>query len=298
MTRWGVKLCGTVAVLACLAMVPASAGAAPLTPDLTTLKAAVRLCQETPNPLLKKNACKGRGSTVLRIVSKIANAGRGPLEYAPVAPTEDIPADCHGDGNPDMDGDGDPDDNDVLTEQRIYNDVDGNGIFQRSTDTSWTTSPVACRYYHPEHDHYHVEAFSRFMLRRDTTNQIVAASQKISFCVADTDPFDLSLPGALQPIAGDGFYRVSGCNGRLSTQGISVGWYDLYGYALSGQQIDITGIPAGNYCLIQRADPDDLLEETNELNNDLLLRFNINPALAPVNAQRTLVPIRGGCLPV
>ena len=185
---------------------PATAGAAPLKPDLQPLNPSpIRLCEEAPNAINPAQACVGGGRTVLRLHGYLANAGAGPLEYAAVPPAQDIPADCHGDGNPDIDGDGDGDDNDVLVRQRLFDDVDGNGAFSRSVDTSSVSIDVGCRYYHPEHDHYHVEAFARYSLQSVATGAIARSAGKISFCVADTDPFNLALPGA-PPASSGGFY--------------------------------------------------------------------------------------------
>ncbi|HJR37735.1 MAG TPA: lysyl oxidase family protein, partial [Nocardioidaceae bacterium] len=269
----------------------------PLKPDLKTLdRGPVRLCQESVTALHRRDACRSTGRTVLRISTFIGNAGQGPLEYAPVSPAQDIPADCRGDGDTDLDGDGDLEDNDVLVQQLIYEDGNGNGTYQRLTDTGFTGVDVGCRYFHPEHDHYHVEAFSRFLLCSEQTGTVVRTGNKISFCVADTNYFDLSLPGA--PTRGNGFYSDDDCDGQLSIQGISVGWYDLYAWGLPGQEIDVTGLPAGTYCLIVRADPDNLIDETNESNNDRLRRLFIDPAQAPVNRYKSLPKAPGTCAPL
>ena len=64
--------------------------------------------------LFHKDACTGTGRTVIRITTKTGDSGRGPLELAAVPKAQDIPEDCHGDGDVDINGDGVPDDNDVL----------------------------------------------------------------------------------------------------------------------------------------------------------------------------------------
>jgi hypothetical protein len=286
-------LCCSIVSLALL--IPGGAVGAPLKPDLVTLdEGKVRLCQEMPAPLLKTEACTGRGRTVLRVPTFIGNAGQGPLEYVPAGPAEDFPADCHDDGNPDIDGDGDADDNDVVVQQRIYDDVDANGVFTRSVDTTSQSVVVACRYFHAAHDHYHVEAFAGFLLRNEQTGQSVGTGSKVSFCVSDSGPFDLSLPGAQQPSGGIGYYR-GGCRRALSIRGVSVGWYDTYGWNLPGQEIDVTGLPAGYYCVIVQVDPEDRLDETDETDNVRYYRTYMNPAAAPVNSKVTLQPATGGC---
>ena len=50
-------------------------------------------------------------------------------------------------------------------------------------------------------------------------------------------------------------------------QGISVGWNDVYGSGLSGQQVNITGLSNGTYWLEVEADPANTVMESNEANN-------------------------------
>jgi Lysyl oxidase len=269
-----------------------SAGAALLKPDEKVLdRGPVRLCQEAPNALRKQDRCHGRGRVVIRTSTLIGNAGVGPLEYAPVPRAQDRPRDCHGDGRVDVDGDGVPDDNDTLVRQIIYEDHNGNGTFERSVDTRSKKLVIACRYFHPAHNHYHVEGFAELALRRDATDRIVRRGQKISFCVADSGLFAGGLPGS--PV--NPFYREVTCNHRLAVQGTSIGWYDLYGWALPGQQIDITGIPAGNYCFIVSADPQNRLRETNNHDNTRRYHVFVDPAQAPVNGFKTLTRLNTPC---
>jgi Lysyl oxidase len=289
----GWSIAGPVAGLVVVAL-SSTAVAAPLKPDLQPLNPSpIKLCEEDPDAIRTSEACVGGGRTVIRLHGYVANAGAGPLEYAPVPPAEDVPSDCHGDGNPDIDGDGDSDDNDVLIRQRVFDDVNANGVFNRSIDTSSVDVDIGCRYYHPEHDHYHVEAFARYSLQSVATGDIARSGGKISFCVADTDPFNLSLPGA-PPASSGGFYSDATCETRLSTQGISVGWSDHYGWKLSGQEIDVTGMPSGEYCLIAEADPEDRLDETIETNNQHRRQLNVNPASAPATGYVNL-PSTAGC---
>ena len=50
-------------------------------------------------------------------------------------------------------------------------------------------------------------------------------------------------------------------------QGISVGWADIYGAALSGQSLDVTGLPDGTYRLVTIVDPGGRLREATRTNN-------------------------------
>ena len=61
-------------------------------------------------------------------------------------------------------------------------------------------------------------------------------------------------------------------------EGLSVGWADTYAAGLSGQQINVTGLPRGNYCLVSDADPDNKFAESDDSNNAHRLKIRLNPA--------------------
>ena len=65
-------------------------------------------------------------------------------------------------------------------------------------------------------------------------------------------------------------YQQSGCGKRGSlhtTNGISVGWGDLYPAKFAYQWIDITGLPAGTYTIRASVDLYGKFLESNETNN-------------------------------
>lgn len=70
---------------------------------------------------------------------------------------------------------------------------------------------------------------------------------------------------------------VVGCD-AVSTQGISPGWADSYVLALPGQDIEITDIARGHYCLTTRADPTGVLDELAEDNNVRRVRLALRPS--------------------
>jgi subtilisin-like proprotein convertase family protein len=122
--------------------------------------------------------------------------------------------------------------------------------------------------FHPQHGHIHFDGYSVYNLRRALPDangdgqpelgDIVATGGKISFCLLDSDVFDDSLPN-FDP---SGRYRNCG-----QTQGISVGWEDIYDASLEGQSIDLTNVLPGRYWLESIVDPDNHLLEKNESNN-------------------------------
>ena len=147
--------------------------------------------------------------------------------------------------------------------QRIYND-DG-------THTDYLAGEFI---YHPEHAHIHMEDVAQFQLLSVTEDggvgESVAVGPKVSFCLIDIARHDSSASS---------FY-----NSCDQIQGISAGWADVYDKGLPGQQIDITGVPNGQYWLEVAVDPLDQLIESDETNNVSRVLINIDrdggPSLA------------------
>ena len=99
----------------------------------------------------------------------------------------------------------------------------------------------------------------------------MAAGQKTSFCILDLGVYDRSLPDYVS----GGFFRT--CSS--TTQGLSVGWIDVYSKSLPGQNIDITDVPDGHYWLESEVDPNNNVLESNEDNNIARIRITIgNPS--------------------
>ena len=87
----------------------------------------------------------------------------------------------------------------------------------------------------------------------------VAGGEKVSFCLIDSSPFDVNLPGAPHlPV-------YAQCERR--TQGISVGWADVYTSDLDDQWIEVEDLPPGEYWFETIVDPYDNLIEADESNN-------------------------------
>lgn len=123
-----------------------------------------------------------------------------------------------------------------------------------------------------EHNHYHFEDFALYELRRlddeggvDMSEEgLVAGGEKASFCLIDYErDGPASHPLYQQPYA---VYWYA-CLTNVGYQGISPGWRDAYGAYLPGQQIVIDGVEPGTYALVQTADPDDRLLESDETDN-------------------------------
>ncbi len=143
--------------------------------------------------------------------------------------------------------------------------------------------------YHPGHGHFHFDGYNNYRLRHNVGGQPGAyvdrpdgtgiIGEKIGFClinvsssfVMENGQSSTTLPGwnaAGQPSTGCGF-----------VQGVHVGKADVYGSGTSGQWLDVTGVPNGQYFLEVTVDGENVMQETNETNNTKTFPFtlNVNP---------------------
>jgi len=90
------------------------------------------------------------------------------------------------------------------------------------------------------HGHWHFQGFAYFQLT-DLSGNALVTGRKQSYCAEDS--YRIIAPGT----------NFSGtavpCDAQTAcdSQGLSIGWVDVYGPDLDCQFLDITGIPAGNY---------------------------------------------------
>jgi hypothetical protein len=168
-------------------------------------------------------------------------------------------------------------------------------IFQDTTLKTYIDVQAGTFTYHPEHGHIHFDDYTKYSLRQalpDTdgdgipeVGDVVAGGEKTSFCLVDGQVYDATLPNAA-PTASP--YACS------TIQQISVGWEDIYEATTPGQQIDITGLPAGQYWLEAVVDPDNHLVEANKNNNSgrVLVSLGLGAPGAPAGAYG--VPLTSG----
>ncbi|HEU4370993.1 MAG TPA: lysyl oxidase family protein [Methylomirabilota bacterium] len=131
--------------------------------------------------------------------------------------------------------------------------------------------------WHPFHNHFHFGDYALYSL--DPINAPGGSSKvgaKTTFCVMDTNKVDGTLSGA----PATAFYATCG----TTVQGMSVGWADTYGYTLTGQSIDFTGNPSGDYCLTIQIDPKGRLFETDETDN-------FASSLLRIDAERSTITV-------
>jgi hypothetical protein len=138
--------------------------------------------------------------------------------------------------------------------------VDGTGLFLRYT--------VA-----PPHYHWHLLGYVRFELRRASDFSLIVRDHKSGFCLADHY--------GIAPGIHHGPPRFLGSCGQFEPrlrsveEGTSVGYTDRYPANFHGQNLDLTGVPPGNYWLVHRVNSDWGLREQRYDNDvaSLLIRI-------------------------
>jgi hypothetical protein len=85
------------------------------------------------------------------------------------------------------------------------------------------------------HQHYHIDGFADYSLRQLNGRTVAAQGHKQAFCFISSLKYSNDLNGQEKP------------SFTCSNQGIASGYGDWYYKQLSGQWIDITGVPEGDY---------------------------------------------------
>jgi hypothetical protein len=252
--------------LACLAalVVPAAAAGtsegAPHYPDLITKAPfSIRLASG-----------KGLGTTRrLFFGNTIGNIGEGPLELRAENDAATGLTDAY---------------------QEIYTHLGpwgGGGKGGGGQITLLSSSLVGIFVFHPLHNHWHMADFARYELRAinpdGSTGNVVASTDKFSFCMIDTDVLDATL-------AHYNMGLTHSC-GQSARQGVRVGRGDTYAATLPDQFIDITTVPDGTYRLVSVADPNTPEKPTGQM---IELNDHNNAASIDVVITRTAVtPVPG-----
>jgi hypothetical protein len=125
----------------------------------------------------------------------------------------------------------------------------------------------------PPHYHWHFLSFDRFELRRTGDFKLLVRDHKSGFCIADHYGIALGVRHGLPRFFGncEQFHPEA----RFVEEGSSVGYTDRYPANFHGQNLDVSGVPSGNYWLVHRANPDWHLRETNYDDNTASLLVRI-----------------------
>jgi hypothetical protein len=143
-------------------------------------------------------------------------------------------------------------------------------VYQRveQSDGSVVEREAGTFTFHVGHDHTHFDDYAVYTLTSVANPATERASTKQTFCIIDTDPLMLEMPGSPQ----DSVYNFCGND----IQGMSVGWGDTYTSNLIGQEIDISGLPNGDYMLEISIDPLNRILESDESDNTATIQVHLS----------------------
>lgn len=185
---------------------------------------------------------QGRTRYLLRFTSDVANVGPGPLVLRSSRTSPSAP---------------------FTTAQ---------GLRLPGEQQRWLPTTAVVRFSAgPLHDHTHVVGFEAYELR-DAAGRILRRDHKLGFCLGDNVPLAQPAP----PRRFDGRCGHGRASALVLEQGISAGWKDPYPAASQGQELDVTGLPAGVYLVVNRVNPLRVLRETGYADNVASLKVELS----------------------
>ncbi|MGH2944529.1 MAG: lysyl oxidase family protein, partial [Solirubrobacteraceae bacterium] len=116
------------------------------------------------------------------------------------------------------------------------------------------------------HEHWHLRNAMRYSMWSADKTVEVAPSQKVGFCLVDSQRTSDSAGGRVYSVAGNNFCGRFDTTAPSVYMGVSPGWRDVYDADLTFQWIDISDVPPGRYWLRADADPDGVFVESDENN--------------------------------
>jgi dipeptidyl aminopeptidase/acylaminoacyl peptidase len=147
---------------------------------------------------------------------------------------------------------------------------------------------------HDPHFHWHLQSFVTFELWRADGRGTPVRDRKTGFCLIDRW-------GRVTPqVPGTGPPRFTGdCgagqpNATRVEQGTSVGYIDRYGPFFHGQNVVVSGLPAGHYVLVHDANPGRVMRELAYSNNAASLLLELSWPNGRASAPRVAILQRCG----
>jgi lysyl oxidase len=197
--------------------------------------------------IAKQRSSKGT-RTLLTFSGASANYGDGPLKIRASRPSRSVP---------------------TMTADQLIDMSDGTvEVVPKVGTLRYVTAE--------DHRHWHLQGFMRYELHA-ADGRSLRRDRKSGYCLGDRyDTHDDTLTGKPpEPV------YTSRCGlgqpTRLDvSEGISIGYGDIYAARIEGQYIDITGLAGGNYVLVQRVNPSRKLVDFDPVNDvgSLLVRVS------------------------
>jgi hypothetical protein len=138
----------------------------------------------------------------------------------------------------------------------------------------------------PPHYHWHFLGFEHAELRTAGDFTLRVRDHKSGFCIADHYGTAIGVPHGPPRFLGN--CAQFDPRATFVEEGASVGYTDRYPAFFHGQQLDITGVPAGRYWLVHRANEDLHLRESNYDDNaaSVLIRLTWRGGVPSVSTLR------------
>ncbi|RYB91095.1 hypothetical protein EUA93_19405 [Nocardioides oleivorans] len=150
-------------------------------------------------------------------------------------------------------------DAEVMDAYQYFFDTDGNQTGYQQVGTM--------EFHHANHNHWHFEDFARYDLL-DANKKYVSKSRKQSFCLANTDAVDYTVPGADWQPENTDLATACGDEGALSIREVlASGSGDTYAQYRAGQAFKIGDLPNGVYYIRVEGNPERNLTESDTTNN-------------------------------
>lgn len=190
---------------------------------------------------------------IVRFDGYITNVGAGPLDVA---------------GNPQLDDPAPPADPTAPAPD------DPAAMWQRAPDLNGVLRPVAkvpVKFENTDdHNHFHLKRAVEYSLWTADKRAMVAPANKVGFCLYDIEDLQ-AVNGRPErtPFYDYDVTRFCQAGNRGATQlrmGVSAGWRDIYDRDLEFQYVNVSNVAPGTYLLASRADPDDVIAESDEDN--------------------------------
>ncbi len=168
-------------------------------------------------------------------------------------------------------------------------------IFLPEGEETITIGPAQ---YHAVHGHYHILDFVDTHLyaydeETGTRGDELGTGRKTGFCIIDGGLIDPLAPAVPPKYHGNGCCYLAGlCQLDMATNphfvmGMSAGWYDIYPWWRADQYVEVRGITDGTYELVSVINPDGLLREGNQANNEASTVFRLTGNTIEMLSQHT-----------
>ncbi len=171
---------------------------------------------------------------------------------------------------------------DVMDAYQYFIDSDGNQTgYQKVGTMIWHKAK--------SHNHWHFQDFARYtLLKADGTEAV--RSRKESFCLANTDAVDYTVPGADWKPENTDLHTSCGDRSTLSLREVlASGSGDTYAQFRAGQAFRIDNLPNGIYYVAVEGNPNRNLVESDTTNNVALRKIKLSGK--PAKRRLTVFPV-------